>query len=90
VHVATALSGVRPEELADWHATEPVATASLASSGEAQGQAGEHAPHPPRRAAARLFNERAGEPARSFFGCVTTGEDWQFRLLDGSEVQISQ
>jgi hypothetical protein len=31
--------------------------------------------------AARTFNERAGQPAR-VFGCVTTGEDWQFLRLD--------
>jgi len=33
--------------------------------------------------AARLYNERAGQPA-SVYGCVTTGEDWQFLgLSDG-------
>jgi hypothetical protein len=32
---------------------------------------------------ARTFNERAGHPAR-VFGCVTTGEDWQFLRLDDS------
>ena len=32
--------------------------------------------------AARLFNERAGSPARPVYGCVTTGEDWQFLRLD--------
>ena len=30
---------------------------------------------------ARLFNERAGRTAR-IYGCVTTGEDWQFLRLD--------
>lgn len=38
--------------------------------------------------AARLFNERAGEPPRPLFGCVTTGEVWQFLKLDGVEVVI--
>lgn len=38
--------------------------------------------------AAQLFNERAGQPARSIFGCVTTGEDWQLLRLDGSELII--
>ena len=37
---------------------------------------------------ARLFNERAGEPIRPVYGCVTTGEDWQFLRLSGSEVII--
>jgi hypothetical protein len=33
--------------------------------------------------AARQFNERAGRTGTSVFGCVTTGEDWQFlRLTD--------
>ncbi|WP_439621954.1 hypothetical protein [Gemmata sp.] len=32
---------------------------------------------------AQTFNERAGQHAR-VFGCVTTGEDWQFLRLDGS------
>ena len=35
--------------------------------------------------AAQLFNERAGHPT-AVYGCVTTGEDWQFLRLEGSEV----
>lgn len=31
--------------------------------------------------AARLFNERAGGPARPVFGCVTSGDVWQFLAL---------
>lgn len=38
--------------------------------------------------AARLFNERAGEPPRPMFGCVTTGEVWQFLRLEGAEAAI--
>jgi len=38
--------------------------------------------------AARLFNERAGEPVRTLFGCVTTGDDWQFLRLEDSAVTI--
>src|SRR5206468_9488588 len=30
----------------------------------------------------RVFNERAGQPALRVFGCVTTGEVWQFLSLD--------
>ncbi|MCU0705555.1 MAG: hypothetical protein MUF18_16395 [Fimbriiglobus sp.] len=33
----------------------------------------------------RLFNERAGRTAR-IYGCVTTGEDWQFLRLDDGVV----
>lgn len=38
--------------------------------------------------AARLFNERAGEPERPVFGCVTSGDDWQFFRLSESEVTL--
>ncbi len=38
--------------------------------------------------AAQIFNERAGRIARPVFGCVTTGEDWQFLRLDGSVLVI--
>ena len=37
---------------------------------------------------ARLFNERSGEPARPIFGCVTTGEVWQFLRLETATVVI--
>ena len=40
--------------------------------------------------AARLFNERAGETIRQVFGCVTTGEVWQFLRLEGSTVTIDR
>jgi hypothetical protein len=40
--------------------------------------------------AAKLFNERAGEPDRPVFGCVTSGNDWQFFRLDGSEVVLDR
>ncbi len=40
--------------------------------------------------AARIFNERAGEPHRALFGCVTSGNDWQFLRLDGSEVVLDR
>ena len=39
---------------------------------------------------ARLFNERAGEPSRSLFGCVTTGDIWQFLRLEGAIVTIDR
>lgn len=38
--------------------------------------------------AARLFNERAGGTGRPVYGCVTTGEDWQFLRLDGAELLV--
>ncbi len=37
--------------------------------------------------AAQLFNERAGRTG-VVYGCVTTGEDWQFLRLDGQAVLI--
>jgi hypothetical protein len=38
--------------------------------------------------AAQLFNQRAEQRQRPVYGCVTTGEDWQFLRLDGSELRI--
>jgi hypothetical protein len=40
--------------------------------------------------AARIFNERAGEAHRPVFGCVTSGSDWQFFRLDGTEVILDR
>ena len=37
-------------------------------------------------AGAQLFNERAGDPVAPVFGCVTTGGEWQFFRLDGTDV----
>lgn len=37
---------------------------------------------------ARLFNEREGNDVRAIFGCVTTGESWQFLQLAGDTVLI--
>ena len=37
--------------------------------------------------AAQLFNQRAGRTG-VVYGCVTTGEDWQFLRLDGQAVLI--
>ncbi len=38
--------------------------------------------------AAQVYNERAGQPAAAVYGCVTTGEDWQFLGLHGSAVTL--
>lgn len=38
--------------------------------------------------AARLFNERRHEPVAEVFGCVTTGETWQFLKLRGEELLV--
>ncbi len=38
--------------------------------------------------AAGQFNEDAGRPGAAFFGCVTTGETWQFLRLVGTDVRI--
>jgi hypothetical protein len=40
--------------------------------------------------AARLFNERAGKTSAQVFGCVTTGEAWQFLRLEPSAVSIDR
>jgi hypothetical protein len=36
--------------------------------------------------AARLFNERKNKPLEVIYGCVTTGFQWQFLKLEGSDV----
>lgn len=36
--------------------------------------------------AARRFNVRQGRPLARVYGCVTTGEDWQFLRLDDSVI----
>ena len=38
--------------------------------------------------AAQLYNERAGEPLATVYGCVTTGEAWQFLGLTGTVVTL--
>ena len=38
--------------------------------------------------AARLFNERHKEAVSEMFGCVTTGEAWQFLRLRGQELLV--
>lgn len=37
---------------------------------------------------ARLFNEKEGSPSQVTYGCVTTGEAWQFLRLEGTRVDI--
>jgi hypothetical protein len=39
---------------------------------------------------ARLFNERYGEEKRPVYGCVTSGEVWQFLRLEGTAVLIDR
>ena len=40
--------------------------------------------------AARIFNEREGHSFPAVFGCVTTGETWQFLRLEGSILGIDR
>ncbi len=40
--------------------------------------------------AAHLFNQWAGSEKTIVFGCVTTGEAWQFLRLDGDTVTIDR
>ncbi len=34
--------------------------------------------------AARIFNQRQGNPTETIYGCITTGELWQFLKLEGN------
>jgi hypothetical protein len=38
--------------------------------------------------ATQLYNERAGQPLTTVYGCVTTGEDWQFLGLSVAAVTL--
>jgi hypothetical protein len=40
--------------------------------------------------AAHDFNEREGSGLSIVYGCVTTGEDWQFLRLDGANVTMER
>jgi hypothetical protein len=40
--------------------------------------------------AAQLYNERSEQPLPAVYGCVTTGEDWQFLRLAGAVVTIDE
>jgi hypothetical protein len=40
--------------------------------------------------AARIFNEQEEHPFRVVFGCVTTGENWQFLRLEGAVLAIDR
>jgi hypothetical protein len=40
--------------------------------------------------AARLFNKMEQNPIQTIFGCVTTGEDWQFLKLEEDVIQIDK
>lgn len=39
---------------------------------------------------ARYFNDLAGKPVPRLFGCVTTGEAWQFLRLEGTAAGIDR
>ena len=38
--------------------------------------------------AAQIYNDRAGQPLDTIYGCVTTGEAWQFLGLTGTAVTL--
>jgi hypothetical protein len=40
--------------------------------------------------AAQVYNERSGQVVPAVYGCVTTGEDWQFLRLVGLTVTLGQ
>ena len=37
---------------------------------------------------AQIFNELEGNEIKTIFGCVTTGEDWQFLKLESNIINI--
>ncbi len=39
---------------------------------------------------ARLFNQNGGKEPATIYGCVTTGEAWQFLRLDGTTIVIDR
>lgn len=53
LQISLVLAGVRPEEIADWEALSPTATATLAASPEVQGQAIDRAVEAAKRLASR-------------------------------------
>jgi hypothetical protein len=40
--------------------------------------------------ATKIFNEKWNYSAKNIYGCVTTGEDWQFLQLDGNTILIDK
>jgi hypothetical protein len=38
--------------------------------------------------AARLFNEREGQPIETIYGAVTTGDEWRFLSLSGEALSV--
>jgi hypothetical protein len=40
--------------------------------------------------AARIFNEREGQPISPLYGAVTTGNNWRFLMLEANTVYIDQ
>ncbi len=40
--------------------------------------------------AAQIFNQRERQDARTIYGCVTTGETWQFLQLEGARLTIDK
>jgi hypothetical protein len=38
--------------------------------------------------AAQMYNEQAGQPLPTVYGCVTTGEAWEFLGLTGTDVTL--
>ncbi len=39
---------------------------------------------------ARLFNQKEGNETQTIFGCVTTGEAWQFLKLENHDIYVDQ
>lgn len=39
---------------------------------------------------AKIYNENENKPAKTIYGCVTTGEDWQFLKLDNNIIYVDK
>ena len=40
--------------------------------------------------AARVFNDREGHPIERVYGAVTTGDDWQFLMLEENTLFVDK
>ena len=65
----------------------PIATIVEAKKNDIEGGLGQCVSQ---MVAARMFNEAAGQAGSPVFGCVTTGEVWQFLQLEGANAVIDR
>ncbi len=65
----------------------PIVTIVEAKKNDVEGGLGQCAAQ---MVAARMLNEKEGKPAARVYGCVTTGEAWQFLSLEQSQLSIDR